>query len=54
VPLWFLLLDITEGDPLKAAEIEENIDQEWWERLQIYRTEVSKFQKEQQKKHGRK
>jgi hypothetical protein len=56
VPLWFLLLDVADGDPIKAAAIEENIDQEWWERLQIYRSEVSKFQKEQQAKakHGRK
>lgn len=37
VPLWAFLLDAANGDPLRAQELEANLEPEWWEYFLIYR-----------------
>jgi hypothetical protein len=32
LPAWYYCLEMAGGDPLKAAQIEEEITEEWWER----------------------
>ena len=38
-PLWLMILDAAQGDPLKAQEIEAGLSSYWWERWLIYRKE---------------
>jgi len=51
-PEWALILEAAGYDPLRAMEIEERIDQEWWQRWLVDRdARVSAQNKD--KKHGR-
>jgi len=52
VPVWVVLLDMANGDPLRAAQIEDELTQEWWERAVVYRSELAQAQKEMEK-HGK-
>ena len=36
-PYWFFILEAAQFDPLRAQEIEERINQIWWERYLTHR-----------------
>lgn len=42
LPLWVVILDAAEGDPLRAQEMEERLSREWWERWMIYTREKAR------------
>jgi len=39
-PVWALCLDMAKGDPLRAKEIFETIDEEWFQRTLVWRKET--------------
>jgi hypothetical protein len=41
-PEWAMALDMARGDPLRAKEIFENIDEEWTLRWSVWRDETRK------------
>ena len=41
-PLWLLVLEAAQGDPLRAQVIEAELSRVWWERWLIYRQEQGK------------
>jgi len=43
-PLWALLLEAADGDPLRAMEIEENVSAEWWYRWLTWYSEKANAQ----------
>ena len=53
VPEWVLALDAANGDPLRAREIFEQVDERWWTYHMIYREAQADAQKEQERKRGR-
>jgi hypothetical protein len=46
VPIWALILEAAQGDPLRASEIEANLTQEWWEYWRVWRNETAKANEE--------
>lgn len=42
LPLWVLTLEAAGGDPLRAMEIEEQVNEVWWTRLMVYRRELAR------------
>jgi hypothetical protein len=55
VPLWLLILEAADFDPLRAQEIETHLERDWWELYLIYHHQNGVAQKEMQRKakHGR-
>lgn len=54
-PLWLLILEAAQFDPLRAQEIEEGLKGEWWQLYEVYRHQLSVAQKDMERKakHGR-
>lgn len=50
-PLWVLALEAGGGDPLRAKEIWESVDETWWVRYLAYRREIARAM--ESKTHGR-
>lgn len=45
VPTWVLVLEAAGMDPLRAAEIEEDVTQKWWQRTLALREALNKEMK---------
>ena len=44
VPLWVVVLDMADGDPLRAQEIEAGLSRDWWEKYMVYARERGRAQ----------
>jgi len=53
VPRWVVILNAADGDPLRAQEIESELNQYWWEHWLVYREEQGKAQAKMSEKHDR-
>ena len=49
LPVWVLALEMANGDPLRAQEIEERVSERWLARVLTYRRETARAQ---ESKHG--
>lgn len=43
LPLQFALLELTQGDPLKAQQIESEVTEEWWTYHQSWIEERNRY-----------
>lgn len=44
--MWAVILDLANGDPLRAMEMEDRLSREWFDNAMMYRGEIAKLQKE--------
>ena len=51
VPSWVAIMEAADGDPLKAQQIEDEINQVWWERYALWNKLKSEGQKAHIEKH---
>lgn len=53
-PIWALCIEAADGDPLRAQEIYNQLDREWWEYWMTYSKEAGSVAKERERKLGNK
>lgn len=50
VPYWVDVLEMADGDPLRAMEIETGVSARWYGRAQVWREAIAEAQYEASKK----
>jgi hypothetical protein len=52
-PFWIVLLALAQGDPLRAQQMEEDLNEEWLTYGIIYMSERNAHQERENKRRGR-